>query len=101
MKKRSSQGYNSSVVMLAQSLAEVLLSVFPFTVILRYCPWIPFVSYLSVESVVPELCPVNTFTKSLASVVFDTDISKLDCLEVPLYQAIPTLLIGFSEPRSA
>ena len=87
--------------MLAHSRADALLSVFPLIVILRYFPWMSSVSYLSVESVFPELCPVNTFTKSSISVVFDTDISKLDCLEAPLYQAIPTLLIGFSEPRSA
>src|SRR5919206_3355918 len=86
-------------VMAAQFFSSLSTSVFPLTVISRYLVVESSGNvYLSDEVVLPLLIPSYTFEKVLPS--FDTDITKLYCRSLPLYQAISTLQMVFCAPKS-
>ena len=83
--------------LISKILAQ-LLRVFPFTVILTYRAVLSGNSYLSKPLVVPLLVPEKTSVNDLPS--FETAITKLLILSVPLYHETSRLHIVFFFPIS-
>ena len=83
---------------LISNILAQLLRVFPFTVILTYRAVLSGNSYLSKPLVVPLLVPEKTSVNDLPS--FETAITKLLILSVPLYDETSRLHVVFFFPIS-